>query len=103
MSAQHAHQNLFPQSDPYLEITVEAYRELLRQTRQTFNCQVFSIVVSIVVLLVGCGLPFVGYPTEGVLMAIAGGGTSGFCNRLAKESQRKLERLVREVKSLRLS
>ena len=79
---------------------MKAYHELLRQARQTFNCQILTVQVSIFIILVGCSLPFIGSPTEGVLMAVAGGGTGAFCNQLAKDSQRKLEQLVREVKSL---
>ena len=88
-------------SDPYLEITIDVYRELVRQTRQTFNVHLFSTGASIVVILIGCALPFVGHPIAGVLLAVAGGGTTSLCSQLAKESQHRLENLLREVKQLR--
>ncbi|MEM6451682.1 MAG: hypothetical protein AAF703_15350 [Cyanobacteria bacterium P01_D01_bin.105] len=86
--------------DPYLEITIDVYRELVRQTRQTFNIHLFSTAASIMIILIGCALPFVGHPIAGVLLAVAGGGTTSFCSQLAKQSQHRLENLLREVKQL---
>ena len=82
--------------DPNLTLEANAKYEILRQAMETFNCQILSIKVSVLIILVGCALPFIGNPTEGILMAVAGSGTSAFCNQLAKDSRSKLEQLIKE-------
>lgn len=49
----------------YEQIKVDVCREVLRQSKLAFDCRLYTIRASILMILIGCGLPFIGYPTEG--------------------------------------
>jgi len=91
------------QNEPYQEIEVAVYQELVRQAQQTFNVHLFSVRAFIIVILIGCVVTFAGHPIEGIPMVVVGSGSTRLCQQLAKESQYKLERLLREVKYLQYS
>jgi len=73
-------------SDPYLDVELGVYAEMLRQARQTFNMHCFS--VGICTLLTAAG----GYVFLNSGQAIAGamtgvGGTGAICSaKLARDS-----------------
>jgi hypothetical protein len=92
-------------SHPYLAVEMDAYRELLRQARQTFNVHLVTITVSVGVSLTGCFLMASGKAMEGTVSAVTGSGAAAYLCQVARisnrESSKKLEKLVKEVKVLR--
>lgn len=89
--------------DPYQDIELDAYKEMLRQARQTFNMHCFGVIVC-AVLTAGGGYAFLnnGRAVEGAVTGAAGTGVI-CCGKLArdslKESERRLSKIVKQVKT----
>lgn len=92
-------------SDPYQNIELNAYEEMLRQARQTFNMHCFGVIVC-TILAAGGGYAFLnnGKAVEGAVTGAAGTGAI-CCGKLArdslKESERRLSKIVKQVKTAR--
>lgn len=92
-------------SDPYQNIELGAYEEMLRQARQTFNMHCFGVVIC-TIFAAGGGYAFInnGRAVEGAMTGAAGTGAI-CCGKLArdslKESERRLSKIVKQVKAAR--
>ena len=92
-------------SDPYQDIELDAYKEMLRQARQTFNMHCLGVVVC-AILTAGGGYAFLnsGRAVEGAMTGAAGTGAVCF-GKLARdsirESERRLSKIVKQVKTAR--
>ncbi|MEL6553311.1 MAG: hypothetical protein AAFQ63_07610 [Cyanobacteria bacterium J06621_11] len=90
--------------DPYQDIELDVYKEMLRQARQTFNMHCIGVIVC-GALTVSGGYAFLstGRPVEGAVTGAAGTGVVAYFSKLArdsiKESERKLNKLVKQVKA----
>lgn len=89
--------------DPYLALLMETYREGLRQVRQAHNIHIAAIFMSVVVSVFGFCLLLKGETTGGTVTAATGVGASAFCSRIAKvsskESERKLNKLMKDIRT----
>jgi hypothetical protein len=91
-------------SDPYQDIELDAYKEMLRQARQTFNMHCFGVIIC-VVLTAGGGYAFLssGRTVEGAITGGAGTGAIAYFSKLArdsiKDSERKLNKIVKQIKT----
>ncbi|MGB3790378.1 MAG: hypothetical protein WA949_20385 [Phormidesmis sp.] len=89
--------------DPYQDIELDAYKEMLRQARQTFNMHCLGIIVC-TILTAGGGYAFLNNrgAVEGAMTGVAGTGAI-CCGKLArdsiKESERRLSKLIKQVKT----
>jgi hypothetical protein len=90
-------------TDPYLDIELGAYNEMLRQSRQMFNLYC-AVVIASALIGIGGGCAFMvnGKTIEGTATGAAGSGVAAYFSYLAKaankESERKLGKLVKEIK-----
>ena len=92
--------------NPYLTIELNAYNEMLRQTRQTFNLYYAVVIISALFGILGSvGFIFHGKTLEGAAAGLTGTGVAAYFSCLAKasrkESDRKLTKLVKEIKLLK--
>lgn len=92
-------------NDPYLDVEINAYNELLRQAEQTFNIHITAIGSSFLIAVVGSLVFLHNQAPGGVITAAMGTGVGGVCVQVAretsKESNKKIEKLIKEVKTLR--
>ncbi|MBE9079216.1 hypothetical protein IQ241_18245 [Romeria aff. gracilis LEGE 07310] len=92
-------------SDPYQDIELDAYKEMLRQAKQTFNMHCLGVVVC-AILTAGGVYAFLksGRVVEVAITGAAGTGTLCF-GKLArdsiKESERRLTKIIKQVKTAR--
>jgi hypothetical protein len=105
MSTRNSVANQQSNSEAYLAVELAAYQELLRQVRQTFNAHLVALSISVLVSVAGGILMVSGKSMEGTVSAITGSGAGAYFSQVAqsssKESSKKLDKLVKEVKALR--
>ncbi|MBD2066192.1 hypothetical protein H6F93_01385 [Leptolyngbya sp. FACHB-671] len=82
------------------EIANDAIREILRQSRWSFNLYFVTIAASTAIGAVGGGLLLSGLVTEGVLTTATGVVSSACCTQISKDSQEKLEKLLERLENL---
>jgi hypothetical protein len=87
-----------PNSNPNNDDIVNAtHQEILRQIRHSFNLYTIAITTSLAIGAFGGGLLLSGKTTEGAVTAIGGIGVSAICSQLSKESQERLELLLKRL------
>ncbi len=79
------------------DIMNATHREILRQIKHSFNLYALAIATSLSIGAFGGGLLLSGKTTEGAVTAIGGIGVSAICSQLSKESQEKLELLLKRL------
>ncbi|PZO20894.1 MAG: hypothetical protein DCF25_05960 [Leptolyngbya foveolarum] len=88
----------------YQDIELDAYKEMLRQARHTFNLHCLGVIVC-AAITAGGGYAFLstGRTVEGAVTGAAGTGAIACFSKLArdsiKDSERKLNRIVKQVKT----
>lgn len=89
--------------NPYLSFELEMFREYLRQNQQTFNMNVAGMLASLAIATVGSFAIFHGKAIEGTFTTTAGTGGLALCCKRSQESSResakKLEKLLKELKA----
>lgn len=82
------------------DIIQEAQREILRQARRSYNLHEIGIAASIVIGTVAGGLALSDHLTEAGITAATGGGFIAYSAQLHKETQEKLEELLKSLKEV---
>lgn len=95
----HASGKFISPLNPYLEVEIEAMREILRQARQSFNLQTIAIASSIGIGVFGGVLMLANKTPEGLMAVTAGLLSSGTCTQI-KTSQDRLALLVEKLENL---
>ncbi|MEB3293727.1 MAG: hypothetical protein VKJ24_11260 [Synechococcales bacterium] len=80
-------------------IQMEILQENLRQTRLTFNIFAVAISLSLGVSISGAALLLTGNVSQGLVSA-AGLLSTGFCTKVAKDANSKLDRLNRTLQGI---
>ncbi|MEH2182352.1 TRADD-N-associated membrane domain-containing protein [Nostoc sp.] len=76
----------------------EIIRERVRQARYSFNLALIATGLSACISLVGAGLLLSGKVPEGTVTAAGGMAASVRCTQLAKDTNDRLDKILRELK-----
>lgn len=88
--------NLTPNSDSTLELIIA--QERLRQARQSFNLALMTTTTCILISFAGVGLVLLGKANEGTITATGGLASTGYCLKLSKDANDRLDQLNGRVK-----
>ncbi|MEQ8463254.1 TRADD-N-associated membrane domain-containing protein [Coleofasciculus sp. E1-EBD-02] len=88
--------NLTPNSDSTLELIIA--QERLRQARQSFNLALMTSTTCILISFAGVGLVFLGKANEGTITATGGLASTGYCLKLSKDANDRLDQLNGRVR-----
>ena len=89
--------NLTPSLRKQISVEVAIVQERIRQARYSFNLALIATGVSACVGLAGAGLLLSGKLSEGAVTAAGGLASSACCIRFAKDSNDRLDQILREV------
>jgi len=88
--------NLIPNSDSTIELIIA--QERLRQARQSFNLALMTTTTCILISFAGVGLVLLGKANEGTITATGGLASTGYCLKLSKDANDRLDKLNRRVR-----
>jgi hypothetical protein len=88
--------NLTPNSDSTIELIIA--QERLRQARQSFNLALMTTTTCILISFAGVGLVLLGKANEGTITATGGLASTGYCLKLSKDANDRLDQLNGRVK-----
>jgi hypothetical protein len=89
--------NLTPSPRKQISLEDAIIQERIRQARYSFNLALIATGVSACVGLAGAGLLLSGKLSEGAITAAGGLASSACCIRFAKDSNDRLDKMLREV------
>ncbi|EDX70586.1 hypothetical protein MC7420_158 [Coleofasciculus chthonoplastes PCC 7420] len=88
--------NLTPNSDSTIELIIA--QERLRQARQSFNLALMTTTTCILISFAGVGLVLLGKANEGTITATGGLASTGYCLKLSKDANDRLDKLKGRVR-----
>ncbi|MEQ9001413.1 MAG: hypothetical protein RID53_33555 [Coleofasciculus sp. B1-GNL1-01] len=88
--------NLTPNSDSTIELIIA--QERLRQARQSFNLALMTTTTCILISFAGVGLVLLGKANEGTITATGGLASTGYCLKLSKDANDRLDKLNGRVR-----
>lgn len=88
--------NLTPNSDSTIELIIA--QERLRQARQSFNLALMTTTTCILISFAGVGLVLLDKANEGIITATGGLASTGYCLKLSKDANDRLDKLKGRVR-----